>query len=108
MPKITKDNIAQVCRREEIHLPVVGKCYIMQVTAATAIKIGELGNLEDENNDLFNSHFIAYSVVDDNGESVFDDSAIPFISSMLPSALIQELMTKISSINNFDDDTEEK
>ena len=41
MPKITKQNIAQVCRREEIDLPVVGKCYITQVTAETAIKIGK-------------------------------------------------------------------
>ena len=103
MPKITAKNIHKLCKRKEIELPVVGKCYVSQITAETGLKISSLGNLEDEDPQLFNSYFIAYSLVDEKGKSVFDDSAIPLISTMFPSTLIQSLMSDISAINDFDE-----
>lgn len=85
MPKITAENIHKVCKRKEVELPIVGKCYVTQVTAKMGLKITSLGDLEEEDPQLFNNYFIAYSLVDENGKSVIDDSAIPLISDMFPS-----------------------
>lgn len=103
MPKITAENIHKVCKRKEVELPIVGKCYVTQVTAKMGLKITSLGDLEEEDPQLFNNHFIAYSLVDENGQSVIDDGAIHLISDMFPSALIQSLMAEISAINDFDE-----
>jgi hypothetical protein len=50
-------------------------------------------DLEDEDKSAFDNYFIAYSLVDEQGECIFDESAIPLISERLSAKLINELMT---------------
>jgi hypothetical protein len=52
-------------------------------------------------------YFIAYSLVDDGGDTIFDESAIPLISDRLSVKLINELMIQIMEINGLDDDTDD-
>ena len=107
MHKITAENIGSICNRKEIELPVFGKCYITEINAAMALKIQNLGDLEDDDKAAFDNHFIAYSLVDEQGECIFDESAIPLISQRLSVKLINELMTEIMKLNGLDDETDE-
>ena len=107
MHKITAENIGSICNRKEIELPVFGKCYIIEINAAMALKIQNLGDLEDEDKSAFDNYFIAYSLVDEQGECIFDESAIPLISQRLSVKLINELMSDIMEINDLDQKTDE-
>lgn len=107
MHKITAKNIGSICTRKEIELPTFGRCYITEINASMALKIQKLGDLEDTDKSAFDNHFIAYSLVDDGGDTIFDESAIPLISDRLPVKLINELMIQIMEINGLDDDTDD-
>jgi hypothetical protein len=107
MPKITLKNAYKLLDSIEIELPSIGKCLITQLSAAEYSKVMGYGDLEEQNPELYMNKIIGASLLDIEGERIFDESVIPVLNKFLSPTLITDIMDKVHIINGFDKVDEE-
>jgi hypothetical protein len=108
MPKITLANAYTLLDSVEIELPSIGGCRVVQLSAAEYSRVMDYGDLEEQDPDLYVCKIIGASLLDSEGEPIFDESVIPVLNKFLSPALMTEIMDKVHIINGFENGGKEE